>query len=79
MIDTAPDNVVDHLLKLFGTQARLAEAAGVKQPAISDKRAKNALTHGNMRQILISAPRMGVSLDPWDFFPEFQRSRIGRR
>lgn len=64
-------NVVDHLKKRFGTQTRLAEAAGVKQNTMSDRRATNSLTHDQMRRILKVAPEMGVEVSPGDFFPEF--------
>lgn len=63
-------NVVVHLTSRFGTQTRLAEAAGVKQNTMSDRRASNSLTHEQMRRILRNAPRMGVSVEPADFFPE---------
>lgn len=65
-------NVIRHLAskERFGTQTRLAEAAGVKPHTISEKKATNSLTHDQMRRILVVAPEMGVSVDPWDFFPE---------
>jgi len=63
-------NVVDHLKKRFGTQTRLAEAAGVKQNTISDRKASNTLSHEQMRRILEKAPEMGVEVGPEDFFPE---------
>jgi hypothetical protein len=63
-------NVIDHLRTRFGTQVRLAQAAGVKQNTISDKKASNSLTHEQMRRILDSAPAMGVEVGPEDFFPE---------
>lgn len=65
-------NVIDHLTApdRFKTQMRLAEAAGVKQNTISDRRAANSLTHEQMRRILKRAPEMGVHVTPDDFFPE---------
>lgn len=65
-------NVIDHLTApdRFKTQMRLAEAAGVKQNTISDRRASNSLTHEQMRRILKRAPEMGVNVTPEDFFPE---------
>jgi hypothetical protein len=65
-------NVVLHLKSLFGTQVRLAEAAGVKQNTISDRLKANSLTHGQMRRILAHAPAMGVTVTPDDFFPELR-------
>ena len=64
-------NVIDHLTapERFGTQTRLAEAAGVRPHTISEKRHSNALTHEQMRRILRIAPSMGVTLAPEDFFP----------
>jgi transcriptional regulator with XRE-family HTH domain len=65
-------NVVMHLRKLFGTQLRLAAAAGVKQNTISGQKKGNRLTHGQMRNILRNAPEMGVQVTPEDFFPELK-------
>lgn len=64
-------NVILHLKRLFGTQTRLAVAAGVKQNTVSDRRKANSLTHDQMRRILREAPKMGVRVTPEDFFPEF--------
>ena len=66
-----PDNVIDHLTspERFGTQTRLAEAAGVRPHTISEKRHTNSLTHAQMRRILAVAPKMGVVIGPDDFFP----------
>lgn len=63
-------NVIDHLTARFGNQTRLAEAAGVSQPTISERRGSNRLSHDQMRRILANAPRMGVAVGPDDFFPE---------
>lgn len=68
----AQTNVISHLKSLFGTQLRLADAAGVKQNTISDKKASNSLTHEQMRRILRTAPAMGVEVKPDDFFPELK-------
>lgn len=72
-------NVVDHLTRpeRFKTQTRLAEAAGVKQNTISDRRRANALTHEQMRRILRSAKEMGLAIAPDDFFPEFKAQGEG--
>jgi transcriptional regulator with XRE-family HTH domain len=67
-------NVIDHLTGLFGSQTRLAEAAGCSQPTISEKRKSNTLTMAQMRRILATAPNMGVPVRPDDFFPEFAQS-----
>lgn len=67
-------NVVDHLKKQFGTQTRLALAAGIKQNSMSDRRKVNSLTHEQMRRIMKAAPTMGVIITPQDFFPEFFNS-----
>lgn len=66
-------NVIAHLKTRFGTQTRLAEAAGVKPHTISEKKQSNCLTHAQMRRILQVAPEMGVEIDAWDFFPEVAR------
>jgi hypothetical protein len=67
-------NVIVHLKSRFGTQTRLAAAAGVRQNTITDRKNANSLTHQQMRSILQAAPKMGVKVDPWDFFPELRRS-----
>lgn len=71
------DNVIDHLTspERFGTQTRLAEAAGVKPHTISEKRHTNNLTHSQMRRILAVAPAMGVKVGPGDFFPDYHPPR----
>jgi hypothetical protein len=67
----ADTNVIDYLTagERFGSQTRLAIAAGVRPHTISEKRRSNALTHENMRRILRAAPQMGVTITPEDFFP----------
>lgn len=70
-----PDNVIQHLTSKdrFGTQTRLAAAAGVKPHTICEKKASaNPLTHTQMRRILTVAPEMGVQVDAWDFFPDLK-------
>lgn len=66
-------NVIVHLTapERFGNQTRLAEAAGVSQPTISERKLSNSLSHDQMRRILRVAPAMGVAVTPDDFFPEF--------
>lgn len=64
------DNVIDHLTAKFGTQLRLAAAAGCAQSTMSEKRKSNALTHDQMRRLLKAAPVLGVEISPADFFPE---------
>ncbi|MFZ5669092.1 MAG: hypothetical protein ACOY4K_06335 [Pseudomonadota bacterium] len=71
-------NVIEHLTapELFRTQTRLAEAAGVKPHTINERLRHRGghLTHLQMRQILLSAPAMGVTIDAWDFFPDLRPS-----
>ena len=64
--------VVDHLAQRFGTQLRLAAAAGCAQSTMSEKRQSNSLTHDQMRRLLRVAPEYGVTLTPEDFFPEMR-------
>jgi transcriptional regulator with XRE-family HTH domain len=63
------DNVIDHLTQRFGTQLRLAAAAGCAQSTMSEKRKSNSLTHDQMRRLLKVGPEMGVEISPDDFFP----------
>lgn len=65
--------VIVHLTspERFGTQTRLAEAAGVKPHTISGKAdTDNPLTYAQMRRVLQAGPTMGVPVTPSDFFPE---------
>lgn len=63
-------NVIDHLTRRFGNQTKLAEAAGISQPTVSERKKTNSLSHSQMRRILAVAPEMGVDIEPSDFFPE---------
>lgn len=66
-----PDiNVIDHLVRRFGNQTRLAAAAGISQPTISERKKSNTLSHEQMRRIMSVGPSMGVEVTPNDFFPE---------
>lgn len=65
-------NVIDHLTRRFGNQTRLAVAAGVSQPTISERKKSNSLSHEQMRRIMSAGPGMGVDVTPLDFFPELQ-------
>lgn len=65
-------NVIDHLAARFGTQLRLAAAAGCAQSTMSEKRQSGSLTHDQMRRLLKVAPEYGVTITPADFFPETQ-------
>lgn len=65
--------VIEHLTQRshFGSQTRLAEAAGVKPHTISGKAASpNPLTYAQMRRVLEVGPQMGVIVTPGDFFPD---------
>lgn len=73
MADKPISPVIRHLTarERFGTQTRLAEAAGVKPHTISGKAAgPNPLTYSQMRRVLEAGPEMGVDVKPEDFFPD---------
>lgn len=73
MTDKQIAPVIRHLTspERFGTQTRLAEAAGVKPHTISGKATgTNPLTYAQMRRVLEVAPQMGVDVKPEDFFPD---------
>jgi transcriptional regulator with XRE-family HTH domain len=73
MSDRTISPVIRHLTarERFGSQTRLAEAAGVKPHTISGKAAgENPLSYLQMRRILEVAPAMGVKVAPDDFFPD---------
>lgn len=72
MSDISTHPVITHLTakERFGSQTRLAAAAGVKPHTICGKRdSENPLTYKQMRNILRTAPEMGVEVRPDDFFP----------
>lgn len=57
---------------MFGSQTKLARAAGCEPHTICGKRnSANPLTYQQMRRILEKGPEMGVFVTPEDFFPEF--------
>lgn len=64
-------NVILRLTKLFGSQTKLADAAGCAQSTMSEKQKTNCLTHTQMRRILATGRAWGVQVTPNDFFPEF--------
>jgi hypothetical protein len=73
MTDKPIAPVIKHLTsrERFGTQTRLAEAAGVRPHTISGKAASdNPLTYAQMRRVLERGPMMGVEVRPEDFFPD---------
>lgn len=70
--------VITHLTRpeRFGSQTRLAQAAGVKPHTISGKASSESpLTHKQMHRILVVAPEMGVDVDAWDFFPDLKATQ----
>ena len=70
MTETPTPNVIEYLSKKFGTQTRLAAAAGIRQHTMSERKAVNSLSHDQMRRIMRAGPDMGVEITPYDFFPE---------
>lgn len=71
-------NVIEHLTRkeLFGSQTRLARAAGCEPHTICGKRnSRNPLTYEQMRRILSRAPDLGVLVTPEDFFPGLKSSK----
>jgi hypothetical protein len=71
-------NVILRLTKLFGSQTRLADAAGCAQSTMSEKQKTNCLTHTQMRRILATGSSWGVEVTPNDFFPEFNPASAKR-
>lgn len=67
-------NVIARLISLFGSQTKLASAAGCAQSTMSEKQKRNSLTHQQMRRILVVGREWGVPVKPDDFFPEFKAS-----
>ena len=65
-------NVVDHLVSKFGSQARLGEAAGSSQSAVSGWKLNNCVPVKRQKILLRNAPNFGVELTPLDFHPDWR-------
>jgi len=72
-------NVIARLISLFGSQTKLANAAGCAQSTMSEKQKTNSLTHAQMRRILSVGRELGVPVTPNDFFPEFEARPRAKR
>lgn len=62
------DSVVDRIIAKFGSQAALAEAAGVKQPSVHGWRREGLIPARRQAPILAAARARGIPLEPADFF-----------
>lgn len=63
-------NIVDEIIKKFGTQERLAAAIEppVRQCIISGWKRRGCVPTGQQRKVLAAARKLGIQLGPQDFF-----------
>lgn len=62
------DSVVDRIISKFGSQAALADAAGVSQPSVHGWRRQGLIPARRQSTILAAARARGIPLEPADFF-----------
>ncbi|MGE0714813.1 MAG: carph-isopro domain-containing protein [Alphaproteobacteria bacterium] len=62
--------VIDRIIAKFGSQAALAEAAGVSQPSVAGWRKHGLIPSRRQAAVLAAARARGIALEPADFFDE---------
>ena len=62
-------NIIDRLVEKFGSQAALAQAAGVTQPSVSGWRKAGHVPAKRQARLMASARASGVDLGPEDLLP----------
>lgn len=72
-------NIVDHLVSLFGSQALVAKAAKCKQPSVSDWRSTNEVPMRRARHLLKAAAARGLVLTPEHFFMATPKKTVRRK
>lgn len=63
-------NTVEHIIRKFGSQQRVAELLGIWQTAVSGWVRRGAIPAKRQKELLAIARREGIALAPADFFPE---------
>lgn len=63
-------NTVEHVIRKFGSQQRVAELLGIWQTAVSGWVRRGAIPTRRQEELLALARREGIALSPADFFPE---------
>lgn len=68
-------NIVDSIVKKFGTQAALAEAIGIDQSTIAHwKREGREIPTRQQKRILEVARERGIDIQPGDFFGDMREA-----
>jgi len=63
-------NTVEHIIRKFGSQQRVAELLGIWQTAVSGWVRRGAIPARRQAELLAAARREGIELGPADFFAE---------
>lgn len=69
MLNSMSQSVVARLVQKFGSQAKLAKAAGVTQPSVHEWAERGIVPAHRMAAILKSARELGIDLDPAELVP----------
>ena len=67
-------NTVEHIVRKFGSQQRVAELLGIWQTAVSGWVRRGAIPARRQEELLAIARREGIELGPADFFAAETRS-----
>ncbi|MCB1888305.1 MAG: hypothetical protein KDH20_11920, partial [Rhodocyclaceae bacterium] len=73
-----PKNQVDHIIRKFGSQARVAELLGIWQTAVSGWVRRGAIPARRQAELLEIARREGIALSPGEFFAAEATGTHGR-
>src|SRR5919206_2465326 len=65
---------VEHIIRKFGSQQRVAELLGIWQTAVSGWVRRGAIPARRQEELLAAAKREGIDLSPADFFGEAERA-----
>ena len=72
-------NTVEHVIRKFGSQQRVAELLGIWQTAVSGWVRRGAIPRRRQEELLAIARREGLELAPADFFVEADAAHGRRR
>ena len=63
-------NTVEHVIRKFGSQQRVAELLGIWQTAVSGWVRRGAIPARRQEELLTLARKEGIALGPGDFFAD---------
>ena len=72
-----PKTSVEHIIRKFGSQARVAELLGIWQTAVSGWVRRGAIPSRRQEELLAIARREGIDLEPADFFGLTEQQATG--